>query len=162
DIVQIPSGAFFLVRLEGPRENRECIFKDANATIRRTGTEFQYQLVITRVYDEGEEDLEDEEDEVQDEKTFLIGEELKLHRDHVENCVSFVWSGFDDDTETQYEFVCDINTTAHLANTFELTLLQCLYERKYRRSHFGGTEEEIRALEYKCVPPRPFPLDRLR
>jgi hypothetical protein len=33
------------------------------ATVRRTDTEFQYQLVITRVYEEGEENLLDEDDE---------------------------------------------------------------------------------------------------
>ncbi len=38
-------------------------FKDAVATIRRTGTEFQYQLVVTRAYEEGEEQLLEEDAE---------------------------------------------------------------------------------------------------
>ena len=38
-------------------------FPDAVATVRRTGVEFQYQLVITRAYDEGEEVLLDEDAE---------------------------------------------------------------------------------------------------
>jgi hypothetical protein len=38
-------------------------FKDAVATIRRSGTEHQYQLVITRAYDEGEEQLLEEDAE---------------------------------------------------------------------------------------------------
>ena len=38
-------------------------FPDAVATIRRTGVEFQYQLVVTRAYDEGEEVLLDEDAE---------------------------------------------------------------------------------------------------
>lgn len=33
------------------------------ATVRRTSQDFHYQLVITRVYEEGEEALLDEEDE---------------------------------------------------------------------------------------------------
>lgn len=33
------------------------------ATVRRSSAEFQYQLVITRVYEEGEEALLDEDDE---------------------------------------------------------------------------------------------------
>lgn len=38
-------------------------FKDAVATIRRTGVEFQYQLVVTRAYEEGEEQLLEEDAE---------------------------------------------------------------------------------------------------
>lgn len=38
-------------------------FQDAVATIRRTGTEYQYQLVVTRAYEEGEEQLLDEDAE---------------------------------------------------------------------------------------------------
>lgn len=38
-------------------------YKDAVATIRRTTTEFNYQLVITRAYEEGEEQLLEEDDE---------------------------------------------------------------------------------------------------
>jgi len=37
-------------------------FKDAAASIRRTTTEFNYQLVIQRVYEEGEEQLSENED----------------------------------------------------------------------------------------------------
>lgn len=36
-----------------------CSFKDAVATIRRTTVEFQYQLIITRAYEEGEAELLD-------------------------------------------------------------------------------------------------------
>lgn len=38
-------------------------YKDAVATIRRTTTERNYQLVITRAYEEGEEQLLEEDDE---------------------------------------------------------------------------------------------------
>lgn len=38
-------------------------FKDAVATIRRTGVEYQYQLVVTRAYEEGEEQLLDDDAE---------------------------------------------------------------------------------------------------
>jgi hypothetical protein len=38
-------------------------FKDAVATIRRTSIEFQYQLVITRAYEQGEEQLLEEDAE---------------------------------------------------------------------------------------------------
>ena len=41
-------------------------FKDAAASIRRTTTDYNYQLVIQRVYEEGEEQLSANEDEVVD------------------------------------------------------------------------------------------------
>jgi VID27 N-terminal region len=45
-------------------------FKDAAASVLRTTTEFNYQLVIQRAYEEGEEQLyEDEDGELQDGKT---------------------------------------------------------------------------------------------
>ncbi len=38
-------------------------FHTAQASVRRTGTEWQYQIVISRVFDEGEEGLLNEEEE---------------------------------------------------------------------------------------------------
>lgn len=59
------------------------IFKDAVATIRRTGQEYQYQLVVQRAYEEGEEELAEEEDDEgatdaldKDERVFLLDQAL--------------------------------------------------------------------------------------
>lgn len=46
-----------------PRNLLTFSFKDAVATIRRTGVEHQYQLVVTRAYEEGEEQLLEEDAE---------------------------------------------------------------------------------------------------
>ncbi len=43
-------------------------FKDAVATIRRSGVEFQYQLVVTLAYEEGEEQLLDDDAECKSQK----------------------------------------------------------------------------------------------
>lgn len=63
ELIQIPAGALYLVRPGSIKGSRECIYKDAVATIRRTTTERNYQLVITRAYEEGEEQLLEEDDE---------------------------------------------------------------------------------------------------
>ncbi|WWC90654.1 uncharacterized protein L201_005590 [Kwoniella dendrophila CBS 6074] len=63
ELIQIPAGQLYLVRPNSIKGSRECIFPDAVATIRRTGIEYQYQLVVTRAYDEGEEQLLDEDAE---------------------------------------------------------------------------------------------------
>lgn len=41
-------------------------FKDAAASIRRTTTEFNYQLVIQRAYEEGEEQLSESDEDTHD------------------------------------------------------------------------------------------------
>jgi VID27 N-terminal region len=47
-------------------------FKDAAASIRRTTTKFNYQLVIQRAYEEGEEQLSESDDDTHDDgKCFL-------------------------------------------------------------------------------------------
>ncbi|WRT68459.1 uncharacterized protein IL334_005435 [Kwoniella shivajii] len=63
ELIQIPAGQLYLVRPNSIKGSRECIFQDAVATIRRTGVEYQYQLVVTRAYEEGEEQLLDEDAE---------------------------------------------------------------------------------------------------
>jgi hypothetical protein len=90
-IVEIPQGQLYLVRPRSVKGYSELIFRDAAATIRRTGQDFQYQLVVQRAYEEGEEDLLDEEggpdtalDALaadKDEKTFLLDEGLQLRTD---------------------------------------------------------------------------------
>lgn len=46
-----------------PRHSDTDSFKDAVATIRRTGIDYQFQLVVTRAYEEGEEQLLEEDAE---------------------------------------------------------------------------------------------------
>ena len=48
-------------------------FQDAVVTIRRTGIDFQYQLVVTRAYDEGEEQLL--EDDAESESSTSTGKD---------------------------------------------------------------------------------------
>ncbi|KAG7149751.1 Vacuolar import and degradation protein 27 like [Verticillium longisporum] len=85
-LIELPQGQLYLVRPLSPKGYSELIFKDATAQIRRTGQDFQYQLVIQRVYEEGEAELlaeeEGEDAEIdalsaeRDEKTFLLDEAL--------------------------------------------------------------------------------------
>ncbi|EEY16971.1 vacuolar import and degradation protein [Verticillium alfalfae VaMs.102] len=56
-LIELPQGQLYLVRPLSPKGYSELIFKDATAQIRRTGQDFQYQLVIQRVYEEGEAEL---------------------------------------------------------------------------------------------------------
>lgn len=76
EIVQISSGQLYLIRpknsvkgtsecMQAPTNRPELIrvrFKDAAASIRRTTTAYNYQLVIQRAYEEGEEQLSESDD----------------------------------------------------------------------------------------------------
>lgn len=80
EISQISGGSFYIVRPDSVKGSRECMsvrpanvasaltllfsFNNAMAAIRRVLTnEHQFQLVITRVFEEGEEQLLEEEEE---------------------------------------------------------------------------------------------------
>ena len=161
-IVEIPQGQLYLVRPRSVKGYSELIFKDAAATIRRTGQDFQYQLVIQRAYEEGEEDLLEEggEDAAldalaadKDEKTFLLDEGLQFRTDLRSTGEKiFAWRDLSGDVDDLWEFVCDASIKPETAALFERVALQCVYERKYRRSHEHATEDDLEALSYYEEP----------
>lgn len=82
ELVKISSGQLFLVRPGDARTPRECMYapcwaplfdhvshwffsyNDAMATVRKAqSVEHNFQLVVTRVFEEGEEDILDDEEE---------------------------------------------------------------------------------------------------
>lgn len=129
-------------------------FKDAVATIRRTGVEHQYQLVVTRAYEEGEEQLleEDAESESQprtrasghsripppwsaltspadDERVFLIDQALGFRFGSLDGDATFAWRDLSGDDGDLWEFVSNKTVGNATSKLFEVTLLQCVYER---------------------------------
>lgn len=100
-----------------------------------------------------------------DERSFLIDQQLNFREsisgdgDGEETIHSFVWNDLIDgngdggdlaDDGDCFEFVCDGKLVNNLTRSiFELTFLQCVYERKYARSHDEATEEELNALKYQ-------------
>jgi hypothetical protein len=161
-IIEIPQGQLYLVRPLSVKGYSELIFKDAQASIRRTGQEFQYQLVIQRAYEEGEEELAEESEDAEvdalgsekDEKTFLLDERLLLRTNAQRSTGEAVlaWRDLSGDTGDLWEFVCDRSTPAQTIATFELVSLQCQYERKYRKSHETATEAQLREFEFTEEP----------
>ncbi|KAI4208735.1 MAG: hypothetical protein LQ348_000056 [Seirophora lacunosa] len=158
-IVEIPQGQLYLVRPLSPKGYSELIFKDAAATIRRTGQEYQYQLVVQRAYEEGEEELlaeEDGEDGAaaalttdKDEKTFLLDQGLHLRseiRDGGE--AVFAWRDLSGDPGDLYEFVCDRSVQAGEVGTFEMVAIKCQYERKFRRPQEAATEKDLQQFNF--------------
>ena len=153
-IIEIPQGQLYLVRPSSPKGYSELIFKDAAATIRRTGQEYQYQLVIQRAYEEGEEELlaeEEGEDGAaeslsieKDEKTFLLDQALHFRseiRDDREAILA--WRDLSGDAGDLYEFVCDQSVTPGEVSTFEVVAIKCQYERKFRKPNELAKEKDL-------------------
>ncbi|CAO1624978.1 unnamed protein product [Parajaminaea phylloscopi] len=156
ELIQLPAGALYLVRPSNVKGSRECIYKDAVATIRRTQTEHNYQLVVTRAYDEGEQQLLDEDEESDDERSFLIDQALGFRSSSTpEGQPAFAWRDLSGvgDSDDLLEFVMDdaqINSVTR--SIFEVTLLQCVYERKFNTSHEAASDEDLDKLKYKAGP----------
>ena len=151
-IIDIPQGQLFIVRPLSPKGFSELIFKDAIASIRRTGQDYQYQLVIQRAYEEGEDDADEEEDLDnldKDEKTFLLDESLHFRmetRDSGENILA--WRDLSGDVGDLYEFVCDSSIQAEKVATFLVAAIESQYERKYRKSARNATEKQLQEFQF--------------
>ena len=85
-MIEVPDGQLYLVRPLSPKGYSELIYKDAGISIRRSSTEHNYQLIVTRVFEEGEQELLEEDDgglegdtpQNQDEQAFLLDEALEF------------------------------------------------------------------------------------
>ncbi|RMZ82289.1 hypothetical protein DV738_g1873, partial [Chaetothyriales sp. CBS 135597] len=153
-IIDIPQGQLYLVRPLSPKGYSELIYKDAVATIRRTGQEHHFQLVVQRAYEEGEAELADDDEQDrdgsdQDEKTFLLDEALHFRserRDGGEHVLA--WRDLSGDPGDLYEFICDVSVQADKVNTFYLAAVECQYERKYRKSAQQATDAELQQFHF--------------
>lgn len=167
-MIDLPQGQLYLVRPLSPKGYSELIFKDASARIRRTAQDFQYQLVVQRVYEEGEaellaeEDGEDEEADAdilageRDEKTFLLDEALHFRVENREGSERVLaWRDLSGDAGDVYEFVCEPAISPAQIDEFERVARQCQYERKYRKPHTTATEEDLQQFEFDDEQPIP-------
>ncbi|KAJ9148656.1 VID27-domain-containing protein [Pleurostoma richardsiae] len=169
-IIELPQGQLYLVRPLSPKGYSELIFKDAAASIRKTAQDFQYQLVVQRVYEEGEAELlaeeegEDEEETAlsseRDEKTFLLDEALHFRVENREGSEKVLcWRDLSGDAGDVYEFVCDNSIQPSQVDHFELVAKQCQYERKYRKPHTTASDEDLKQFEFDSQPiPQASPL----
>ncbi|KLU90960.1 vacuolar import and degradation protein 27 [Magnaporthiopsis poae ATCC 64411] len=165
---ELPQGQLYLVRPLSPKGYSELIFKDAAARIRKTGQDFQYQLVVQRAYEEGEAELlaEEEGDEAEedalaserDEKTFLLDEALHFRFENRGGGGEKVlcWRDLSGDAGDVYEFVCDrTDTSPAQVDAFVRIARQCQYERKYRKPHTTASEDDLLQFEFdeQPIPP---------
>jgi len=119
--------------------------------------------VIQRVFEEGEQELlEDEGDEdgtaadlnpEKDERTFLLDEGLAFRTDSRQGGEAvFAWCDLSGDDGDLYEFVCDSSTQTNAVASFEVVAIQCQFERKYRKSASTATEEDLEQFSFAEQP----------
>ena len=149
-----------MVRPHSLKGTSELIFNDAAASIRRTGQQFQYQLVIQRAYEEGEAELAQDEDDddteglgsEKDEKTFLLDVSLQFRSSVKDGLAVFAWRDLSGDSDDIYEFVCDETSPPGEITTFEIAAIQCQYERRYRKSKDNATEDDLKQFNFDQEP----------
>ncbi|KAI3612188.1 vacuolar import and degradation protein [Moniliophthora roreri] len=132
EVVKISTGQLFLVRPGNIRSSSECIYPEAMATIRRVPhLEHNFQLVITRVYEEGDQELLEDEEETDEERVFLISEELEFRTGETDGEPTFIWRDLEGDIDEMYQYVAP-GTNAPTKAFFETCMYRAMYERKYK------------------------------
>ncbi|KAG6335306.1 hypothetical protein ID866_3790 [Astraeus odoratus] len=152
EVVKIESGQLHLVRPGNIRSSRECIYNEAIATIRRVPSlDHNFQLVITRVYEEGDQELLEDEDETDEERVFLISEELEFRPGfgETDNQATFVWRDLDGDVDELYEFVMTEETNEPTRAFFETCMYRAMYERKYKANADSIRDQDLSQFIWK-------------
>ncbi|KAI8821064.1 VID27 cytoplasmic protein-domain-containing protein [Fimicolochytrium jonesii] len=144
-LVEIPSGQLYSLSLNSART---LIFRDAAASIRRTATLHNFQLVVTRVYDEDEvDDDDDDEKELNedDEKTFLLDAQLRFNRVRTKGgSHSFFWADPQDFSGAKgWEFVIDEGVQELTMSLFEDTAYTCMFERAMGADHGKFSDQQL-------------------
>ncbi|KAH9951604.1 VID27 cytoplasmic protein [Amylocystis lapponica] len=149
EVVKISEGQLFLVRSGTIRGARECIYNDAMATIRRVpSVDHNFQLVITRVYEEGDQEILEDEEETDEERVFLISEELEFRPAVTEDGPTFMWRDLDGDVDEFYEFIA-AGTNEPTRAFFETCMYRAMYERKYRKGADDTQDSDLQEFIIK-------------
>ncbi|BGP37527.1 Vacuolar import and degradation protein 27 [Rhodotorula kratochvilovae] len=166
ELTTLDGGRLFLVRPDSPKGARECIFIDASLSVRRTTHPHMFQLVVTRAFHDGEEQLLDDDAESSDERSFLLDASLFLSLGPsldpaapptpaaapsapADPPLSFTWLDPDGDgPDDEFEFVLpsDGTVSERAARDFERLCWRCMWERREGRE-WPADDREAAALE---------------
>lgn len=85
-----------------------------------------------------------------EERVFLISEELEFRIGELDGEPTFIWRDLEGDVDEFYEFVA-AGTNPPTRAFFETCMYRAMYERKYKRSADSTTDEELQEFIWKCV-----------
>jgi hypothetical protein len=110
---------------------------------------------VQRAYEEGEEELAEDDEDVgvegidKDEKTFLLDQSLHFRSEKRSGGETVLaWRDLSGDPGDLYEFVCDATTQEEKIQTFLLAAIDCQFERRYRRSAQKATDSELQEFYF--------------
>ncbi|GAA5944036.1 hypothetical protein JCM3775_006819 [Rhodotorula graminis] len=182
ELTTLDGGRLFLVRPDSPKGARECIFIDATLSIRKTTHPNMFQLVVTRAFEDGEEQLLDDDAESTDERSFLLDSSLFLSLGPTLDPTatsspdeprpwSFTWLDPDGDSpDDEFEFVLPATRNPRqeqAARDFERLCWRCMWERREGRDWPSDDRDAQAAelhleddfkVERAAAPPAPSPL----
>ncbi|RKP10131.1 VID27 cytoplasmic protein-domain-containing protein [Thamnocephalis sphaerospora] len=148
-VVRLTSGQLFSRAGKDGGLALQLVFKDAQASIRSTSAPHQYQLVISRVYEEGEEELLQEQGiDLDDDYEFLLDTALHMHVTQVDGTSAFVWDDLTGEPGDKLQFIVDEGIPQAKVTEFERAALRCMFERQYERPGSEATDEDLEALKY--------------
>ncbi|KAK6097628.1 Vacuolar import and degradation protein 27 [Batrachochytrium dendrobatidis] len=166
-LIELKSGQLFYLDPSSTKSSRLLIFRDASLSVRRTTTKFNYQLVVTRIYEEGEAELDAaDQDDLDDEHSFLLDSLLQFRlvskgttaavsgkpKKAAQNSTStsglppgLIWADPDDETGTcGWEFVPDATQVNDVScKLLEEIAYTCMFERAMNKPKSQSTEQEL-------------------
>jgi hypothetical protein len=130
--------------------------------------EHNFQLVISRAFEEEDEEIIDEEEDStklrsslavpnadtpiqgEAERSFLVSEELHFHVSQRDGEPTLLWRDVEGDIDEFYEFVA-AGTNAPTCAFFETCMYRAMYERKYKRSADNIKDSALAEFTWQCV-----------
>ena len=85
-----------------------------------------------------------------EERTFLVGEELQFRTGTTEGEPTFIWRDIEGDATEFYEFVAR-GTNEPTRAFFETCMYRAMYERKYKQSSDKASPADLQEFVWKCV-----------
>ena len=85
-----------------------------------------------------------------EEKAFLIGDELQFRTGEQEGEPTFLWRDLDGDVDEYYEFVAT-GTNGPTRALFETCMYRAMYERKYKKSADSTSDAELAEFIWQYV-----------
>ncbi|CAM0138831.1 beta-adaptin [Umbelopsis sp. WA50703] len=143
ELIKLPHGDFFVTITAGNKTTREKLFTNAEIALRRTTQKHQYQIIITRNVDA--KNLP--EDDLEDEQTFLVDEAIKFKKSVHGDTTALTWRDVDESNQEVFEFVCDKSVPRYSIETFEATVYDCMYERKFNKSRDEASDQDIEKIK---------------
>jgi hypothetical protein len=130
--------------------------------------ENNFQLVITRVYEDEDQELLEDEDESEHraslafpltthrlvadhERMFLIDEKLEFRTGEREGVPTLIWRDPQGDVDEVFEFEAP-ETNGPTRAFFETCMYRAMYERKYRRSADSTQDDDLQEFLWQYVP----------